>query len=116
MSAVEPTGQVAPRSTARIINLESLPPAEMEEGLPYPEAEAPDPMPAVASAPDEDCSGLISLPPGQSVYPRIGTWAMGEFVGRTFTPMLFFNTQRDARDCAGSSGMKIMRMTRNGWK
>lgn len=117
VSDARPTSDVPPRSTAQVINLNSLPPvvalAEVEEGVPYPEAEAPDPMPAVAGNEDEDCSGLISLPPGR---PRIGTWAMGEFVDGTFTPMLFFNTRRDAADCSGSSGMKFMKLTRKGWE
>jgi len=119
-SDARPTSDVPPRSTARFINLNSLPPPplppQVEEDVPYPEAQAPDPMPAVAGDEDEDCGGLISLPPGQTAYPRVGTWAMGDFVGSRFSPMLFFNTERDARDCAGSSGMRVMKHTRTGWK
>jgi hypothetical protein len=86
---------------------------KVEDPVPYPEATAPSSFPAVASGPDSDCSGLIELPPGR---PRVGTWAIGELLGSRFTPMLFFNTKKAAKDCAGSSGMLVRRLTRDGWK
>lgn len=81
--------------------------------LPYPDAVAPDPFPAVAASEDSDCSGLISLPPGP---PRIGTWAVGEILGRVFIPILYFNTRQDARDCVGSADLAVRKLTRTGWK
>jgi len=83
------------------------------QDLPYPDAVAPWPMPAVAPSEDSDCAGMISLPTG---WPRMGTWAVGEIVGRVFTPFLYFNTRQDAQDCAGSSELKIRKLTRTGWK
>jgi hypothetical protein len=70
-------------------------------------------MPAVAAAPDSDCGGMLELPPGR---PRLGTWAMGETLGDSFTPMVFFNTEMSARSCAGSSGLKVRKLTSGGWK
>jgi hypothetical protein len=89
---------------------------EVLDEVPYPEAKAPWPMPAVAAAEDSDCSGLISLPPGHSEYPKRGTWAIGEMLSDSFIPIIFFNTRKDASDCVGSSEGQVMQYTKNGWK
>lgn len=89
---------------------------EVPDALPYPEAEAPESFGSVSPSPDSDCGGIIALPPGQTERPRIGTWALGEFTGRHFMPILFFNTKQDAVTCVGSSDFKVQRLTENGWK
>src|SRR5512136_823515 len=64
-----------------------------------------------------DCSGLLS----QREFGQIGSrhvmqngdYAAGEMVGRSFMPLLYFNTREDARACA--QGLTIARWQNGNW-
>jgi len=88
-------------------------PPKAEDQLPYPEATAPNPFPAVSSGPDSDCGGVIELPPGRL---RKNAWSLGQLLpsGR-FVPVLYFNTGKDARACSGTSALPVRRWTGSTW-
>ena len=88
-------------------------PALADAPLPYPDAVAPNPMPALSPGPDSDCGGVISLPPGPL---HQGVWALGANVQGHFDPMLYFNTGKDARACRGSSGLLVRQWRRGVWR
>ena len=89
----------------------NLPHPTQADEVPYPNAQAPDPMPSVAMSPESDCSGLIAI---VLENPRVGVWAIGP-ADEEFEPLLYFNTGEDAQDCAGSSGSPVWKLTRTGW-
>ena len=73
--------------------------------VPYPDAKGLPPGLATAVSPDSDCFGAIQV---QAPY-KPGTWGIGPVADGRFQVELVFNTERDARACAGSSSKHQVR-------
>jgi hypothetical protein len=111
---VTPAAVVAPAPTAQV-----------PDTVPYPEAQAPSPFPAMAMSPDSDCGGVIDLSPFNPNQLRAGVWTIGTnwaVPGEPklrFDPILYFNTKKAALDCAGSnlkvSAFEVRHWVNNSW-